>query len=85
VLSEPRHVGPRPHATSVAGLYSSSETGTIARHMTLARPMTMTLALYTLLDLLVTKAPPLKHPIPKSVLTGRTFGLTNVLTRRTNS
>jgi len=53
--------------------------------MTLARPMTMTLALNTLLDLLVTKAPPLKHPVPKSVLTGRTFELTNVLTRRTNS
>ena len=40
-------------------------------------------ALNTLLDLLVTKAPPLKHPVPKSVLAGRTFGLTNVLTGRT--
>jgi hypothetical protein len=60
-------------------------TGTIARPMTLARPMTMTLALNTLLDLLVTKAPPLKHPIPKSVLAGRTFGLTNVLKAHANS
>jgi hypothetical protein len=45
----------------------------------------MTLALYTLLDLLATKAPPLKHRIPTFVLTGRTFELTSVLTGRTNS
>ena len=29
----------------------------------------MTLALYAQLDLLATKVPPLKHPIPTSVLT----------------
>ena len=39
----------------------------------------MTLALYTLLDLLATKVPPLKHRIPTFVLTGRTSELTYVL------
>ena len=37
------------------------------------------------LNLLATKAPPLKHRIPTSVLTGRTSELTSVLTGRTNS
>jgi hypothetical protein len=37
----------------------------------------MTLALNTLLDLLATKAPPLKHRVPTSVLTGRTSELTS--------
>jgi hypothetical protein len=44
----------------------------------------MTLALNTLLDLLATKAPPLKHRVPISILTGRTSELTSVLTGRTN-
>jgi hypothetical protein len=45
----------------------------------------MTLALNTLLDLLATKAPPLKHRVLTSVLTGRKSELTSVLTGRTNS
>ena len=73
-----------PTQLALLGIIPPTESKSL-KDGTLARVLWLCLALNTLLDLLATKAPPLKHRVPASILTGHTSELTYVLSGRTNS